>query len=46
MVIALVGNPNCGKSVIFNALTHSHQHVGNWSGSPSTSRREWRGRVI
>lgn len=28
----MVGNPNCGKSVIFNALTHSHQHVGNWPG--------------
>ncbi|MFX0053175.1 MAG: FeoB small GTPase domain-containing protein, partial [Candidatus Hermodarchaeota archaeon] len=27
MKIALVGNPNVGKTVIFNALTGSHQHV-------------------
>lgn len=30
--IALVGNPNCGKSSLFNALTGSRQHVGNWPG--------------
>ena len=30
--IALVGNPNCGKTTIFNALTGSHQYVGNWPG--------------
>jgi ferrous iron transport protein B len=30
--IALCGNPNSGKSCIFNALTGSRQHVGNWAG--------------
>lgn len=30
--VALTGNPNVGKSVIFNALTGSRQHVGNWPG--------------
>ena len=30
--MALAGNPNVGKSVIFNNLTGGHQHVGNWPG--------------
>jgi len=30
--VALMGNPNCGKSTIFNSLTGSRQHVGNWPG--------------
>ncbi|MGA2140802.1 MAG: ferrous iron transport protein B [Brevinematales bacterium] len=30
--IALVGNPNCGKTTLFNLLTGSRQHVGNWPG--------------
>ena len=28
--IAIAGNPNCGKTALFNALTGSRQHVGNW----------------
>ena len=30
--ITLSGNPNCGKTELFNALTGSNQHVGNWPG--------------
>ena len=32
MTIALVGNPNCGKTTLFNALTGARQRVGNWPG--------------
>ncbi len=32
MVIALIGNPNCGKTTLFNQLTGSNQHVGNFPG--------------
>ncbi len=32
MIFALVGNQNCGKTTLFNALTGSNQHVGNFPG--------------
>ena len=32
MKVALVGNPNSGKSSLFNALTGAKQYVGNWPG--------------
>lgn len=38
-VVALAGNPNTGKSTVFNALTGLRQHVGNWSGK-TVSRAE------
>lgn len=31
-IICIVGNPNCGKTTLFNALTGSRQEVGNWPG--------------
>ncbi len=31
-MVALAGNPNTGKSTVFNALTGLRQHVGNWPG--------------
>lgn len=35
-VVALAGNPNTGKSTVFNALTGLRQHVGNWPGKTVT----------
>jgi ferrous iron transport protein B len=39
LTLALAGNPNAGKSTIFNALTGLRQHVGNWPGK-TVERRE------
>ncbi len=35
-VVALAGNPNTGKSTVFNNLTGLHQHTGNWPGKTVT----------
>ena len=32
ITVALIGNPNSGKTTVFNSLTGAHQHVGNWPG--------------
>ncbi|MGN0621301.1 MAG: ferrous iron transport protein B [Porcipelethomonas sp.] len=36
-LVALAGNPNVGKSTVFNALTNMNQHTGNWAGKTVTN---------
>lgn len=40
VVVALAGNPNCGKTTLFNALTGMRQHVGNWPGKTVAIERK------
>ena len=39
VVVALVGNPNSGKTTLFNALTGNQQRVGNWAGVTVDKKR-------
>ena len=40
-VVALAGNPNVGKTALFNALTGARHHVGNWPGVTVEKRVGW-----
>lgn len=46
LVVALAGNPNVGKSTVFNTLTGLRQHTGNWPARPSAAPRGvWSGKA-
>ena len=42
-LIALAGNPNCGKTALFNLLTGSHQKVANYAGVTVERKEGWLG---
>ena len=39
LTVGLIGNPNSGKTTLFNQLTGARQRVGNWAGSPLSVKK-------